>query len=547
MVEKEDELTYKIRPASRHLLTIGRDLIKDNQAAIIELVKNAYDADSPNVEISFNINDSRDNIKIIVSDNGHGMTKENIIQKWLVPSTDNKLKNNISPKGRIMQGKKGIGRYAAAILGDDLLLRTVDADGNKTEIYVNWNDFEKYDYLDEVDILIDTFKTTENPSTELIISGGKDFVEMWAEIDEDKNLKQINCLEKDLKKLLAPSNMEKPSTLTDFEIKLIHNNLICDYSSSFEIEPYPILDLYDYRITGLYSSKEGNVSLKYFGNKIAGQKIEQEEINIDLELSCGNVEIDIRVYDRDTVDINNLINKGLKDNKGQYLGVLETKRLLNELSGIGVYRNGFRIRPLGDPEYDWLSLSKRRVDIPARCIGVNQVVGYINIQDEKISNLKEKSARDGLIENQSYEDLKNITTIALKELEERRYILRRKMYNTNNSKKVNENLRKLFDFEPIKNKVEQTLKSEKISFQAIEKVINLIEDDSQEKIKKYEEIENQIALYQGQATLGKIVHIVLHEGRRPLNFFKSQYDNINFWINELKNNCIEKDSVKIIS
>ena len=45
--------TYTIRPAGRHILTIGRDLIQDPYAAVIELVKNAYDADSPDVDNQF--------------------------------------------------------------------------------------------------------------------------------------------------------------------------------------------------------------------------------------------------------------------------------------------------------------------------------------------------------------------------------------------------------------------------------------------------------------------------------------------------------------
>ena len=48
-LDMNTDTTYKIRPAGRHLLTIGRDLIQDNYAAVVELVKNAYDADSPDV------------------------------------------------------------------------------------------------------------------------------------------------------------------------------------------------------------------------------------------------------------------------------------------------------------------------------------------------------------------------------------------------------------------------------------------------------------------------------------------------------------------
>ena len=66
---------FRIRPAGRHLLTIGRDLIKDECAAIIELVKNAYDAGSPNVNIEFNVLKDNAKLQITISDNGHGMSR----------------------------------------------------------------------------------------------------------------------------------------------------------------------------------------------------------------------------------------------------------------------------------------------------------------------------------------------------------------------------------------------------------------------------------------------------------------------------------------
>ena len=55
-----------------------------------------------------------------------------------------------------------------------------------------------------------------------------------------------------------------------------------------------------------------------------------------------------------------LFSRGLRDGSGRDLGKAEAKRLLDAYNGIGVYRNGFRIRPLGDPDFDWLELNKRR-------------------------------------------------------------------------------------------------------------------------------------------------------------------------------------------
>lgn len=111
----------KIRPASRHLFTIGEDLIQDKFAAIMELVKNSYDADASKVSVTFR-RDSDKSLTITVEDDGTGMSLADIQTKWLVPSTTSKVKKRVSQNGRVLQGRKGIGRYAANILGDDLFL-----------------------------------------------------------------------------------------------------------------------------------------------------------------------------------------------------------------------------------------------------------------------------------------------------------------------------------------------------------------------------------------------------------------------------------------
>ena len=72
--------SYRIRPAGRHILTIGRDLIQDPHAALIELVKNAYDADSPDVAITFEPTDGG-KYRITVADHGHGMTRETVTEQ----------------------------------------------------------------------------------------------------------------------------------------------------------------------------------------------------------------------------------------------------------------------------------------------------------------------------------------------------------------------------------------------------------------------------------------------------------------------------------
>ncbi|MGP0585398.1 ATP-binding protein [Paenibacillus timonensis] len=530
--------TYKIRPAGRHILTIGEELIQDKFAAIIELVKNAYDADSPDATIYFTCNQSENLFEIKIEDNGHGMSTDDVKNKWLVPSTSYKFREKKSPRGRIMQGRKGIGRYAASILGDDLLLETVDGVGEKTKIYVEWEKFKNYEYLDQVDITINSERVNEKAGTCLTISNSYDKKNDW-------DTAALNKLRFELKKLIPPKAdniFEEP-----FKISLCFDNFFEDQDKVIkeDISPYPILDLYDYKISGDISNN-GIGHLIYENQKIRNGVIEKIDFNCG-ETLCGNLKIDIRVYDRDKDAIDQLINRGLKDkNTGMYLSKLQARYLLNEVNGIGVYRNGFRIRPLGDSDFDWLKLNEQRIQNPSQRIGSNQVVGYVHIESEELSNLEEKSARDGLKSNIAYERLKEITLKVIAELEQRRYVFRRNLGLSTPGKKIEKDLEEIFDYTSLKKSVTDSLKSANLTENVIEEVINIITKEQTEKNQAIEEIKRAVAVYQGQATLGKIVNIILHEGRRPLNYFKNQIPNLHFYTENFKTSSDDFTLEKIV-
>lgn len=522
---------YKIRPAGRHLFTIGKDLIKDPQAAIIELVKNAYDADASSVDISFEISENRDKISIKIKDFGHGMSKEDVLKKWLVPSTNNKEKQKLTPNGRIMQGKKGVGRYAVSLIGDDLLMETVDKNGHKSQIYINWDEFNKYEYLDEVNILVDFSKVSEHSGTELIATAGIEQVQYWTKKNTDGWV-NINELKKELKKMLSPN--KDPEDI--FEINLILKNFEGNNDElQIPVKPFPFFDIYDYRISGSFT-KDGNGTFKYQNYK-SGKLIE-ENIILNEYVKCGNVEIDIKVYDRETDSLRNLIGRGLTNENGAYLNVQETKNILTAASGIGVYRNGFRIRPLGDPGFDWLHLDTQRVQDPSFIIGNNQVIGVINIESEDKSGLEEKSARDGLKENEAYENLVDIINVVLNVLERKRYDYKRSIDKKKNKITKTESL---LDYTNTEKEIEQVLINDNIPKETAKKVLNVISKTKQEKEQEYNIISEHIARYEGQATLGKIMDIVLHEARKPLNFFSNQIKNTEYWANELKENYSEEN------
>ncbi|MCE2431392.1 MAG: ATP-binding protein [Candidatus Latescibacteria bacterium] len=511
--------TYKIRPAGRHILTIGRDLIQDVYAAVVELVKNAYDADSPDVNIKFMANPDHSGYSIIISDHGHGMSRDTVINKWMVPSTRDKLDRSTSPSGRLMQGRKGIGRYAASLLGTDMLLETVSDEGEKTTVYVVWGNFEDAEYLDDVEILIETTEVSEPPGTQLTMEGDSELLAGW-----DKE--QFKKLRFELKKLKSPVNSALSSD--DFCINLKVEGFPGVEDITETIEPFPLFDLFDYKIAGKIGA-DGKGTLTYSSQKVRNTADESIPFDFGEPTGCGELDIDVRVYDRDKDAIDSLIGRGLQDEFGDYVGKLEARRLLNASNGIGVYRNGFRIRPLGDPEFDWLRLNEQRIQNPSRKIGSNQVIGYVQIQSDERSGLIEKSARDGLRENAAFVQLNKITAKVIAELETRRFEFRMKAGLSRPVIKVERELERLFSFDELKRDVLERLTGSGIDQRTSDKIIEIISGEEEGKNKIADEIRQAVAIYQGQATLGKIINVILHEGRRPLNYFRNQIPNLRYW------------------
>jgi len=533
-----DTDSYKIRPAGRHLLTIGRELIQDKFAAIVELAKNAYDADSPDVNITFRLAPDKRNFSIIIDDHGHGMSRDTVISRWMVPSTDDKLKRKESPGrfindvlvNRVMQGRKGIGRYAASVLGNDLLLETVTADGEKTTVYVVWSNFEKAEFLDDVELLVETTKVNAAQGTRLTISSNIEQLTVWKQNKSDKRTSELDHLKRELKKLVSPvsASIAELENNDSFSINLIYDGIFDGQNELMKesIEPFPVLEFFDYKISGLIQS-DGTGVLTFSNQKARNTVDEKIEYNFNAPTNCGDIYFDIRVFDRENDAIESLIQRGLKDDAGNYLGILEAKRMLDAFNGVGVYRKGFRIRPLGDPDFDWLQLNRRRVLIPTLRIGSNQVVGHILIQSEEESGLIEKSARDGLRENPAYERLKDLSREVIALLEARRFEYRFKAGLSRGGTKVDKELERLFSFEKMKQTIRDKLIKSGIDKKVADEVTQIITAEEEDKNRIAEDIRQTVAVYQGQATLGKIINVVLHEGRRPLNYFKNQIPNLN--------------------
>lgn len=149
-IEKE---TLKIEPYARLLTMLGDQLIKDERIALVELIKNAYDADAAWVKVSFEnfaLEKGQykftEKSKIVIEDDGSGMTYETIKNAWMNPATPHKHtsgKKQKTKSGRVIQGEKGIGRFAILKLGRKIKILTRSKE-DKREFEIDY-DLSKYD------------------------------------------------------------------------------------------------------------------------------------------------------------------------------------------------------------------------------------------------------------------------------------------------------------------------------------------------------------------------------------------------------------------
>lgn len=111
-----------------HIRNIGEQSVSNKIQAILELVKNAYDADSPDCTVTFHGTEDGEQVKIskiTIEDHGIGMTKNDLRDKFMKVGTGTKIEESLSPKlGRRVSGEKGMGHYSAQRLGDRITITT---------------------------------------------------------------------------------------------------------------------------------------------------------------------------------------------------------------------------------------------------------------------------------------------------------------------------------------------------------------------------------------------------------------------------------------
>ena len=437
--------------SARTARLIGQENFANAGGAIIELIKNSYDADS---KVGIVIIDPIEN-QIFIIDCGVGMTLDKIMNHWMIIGTDDKLDDPYSDEERIKTGAKGIGRFAIDRLGSKckMLTKTIQ-DNNVIEWTVNWEEFNKKSaVISDIKANLDHIPETsiQNVALEILSDYDidKNIIKDWTdeqgtilhitELRDEWNTKTIASLYSNLELLVPPKIVSK------FDIYLY---------SSFDSAEYGIVnstvcDDFDYKVVS-DCDINGNVIITIQRNELDLNELEQLEF---FESDISKISPDNysqQTFGSEGFTINTTLQgllPGFKDvdNNLKKIGAFQFEfyfmkrgggqekdeikkypykivnyrdraKWLNEFGGIKLFRDYFRVRPYGEVKsnsFDWLDLGKRAlqnptVTRPGYKVRPQQTYGIVNISRIQNLSFEDKSSREGIMENDAFEVFKNI-------------------------------------------------------------------------------------------------------------------------------------------
>lgn len=390
-----EQLQFKISSFLKDL--IGRELITDEFVAVFELVKNSFDARAHYVKVIFENQNDPLNSKIIIWDDGYGMDKQDLINKWLFVAhsdkrdgTEDKDYRDKIKHHRTFAGAKGVGRFSCDRLGRHLKLISVK-DSENTSIdclKIDWTSFEEDSNKEFMDISVNYEKLNNvdydnfSHGTILEISGLRD---VW-------NRERLKKLKGSLEKLINPI---QENDVSDFEIEIIAKDELLQDSKEKDSHN---------RINGVIK----NVVFERLGLKTTSIKV---------EITDHGGSVTTTLIDRGTqiymlkeknpfeklYDINIslfVLNRAGKINFKKIMGVDSVK-----YGSVFIYKNGFRIYPFGEEGDDTLQIDRRKQQGFYRYLGTRDLLGRIEINGER-SDLRETTSRDGgFIKNDSWNQL----------------------------------------------------------------------------------------------------------------------------------------------
>ena len=477
--------TATFRVSTDILRRLGEELITSFDQGIVELVKNSYDADAINCTVELKATDAVGGT-VVISDDGDGMSLEDIRDGWLVVGRSRKVTNDRTLMGRLPSGSKGLGRLAALRMGDEVKLITRPREGEPTEysMGIRWADFEATDVVEDISFGIKQSEPTMAHGTRLEIRS------LHSEIGQD----QATRLARELVLLSDPFG--DPS---GFRPKLVSPQ---------------------------FTHLEDLVGNAYFDDCV---------LKLDAQVDPHGVAI-AKVYDR--VDQLRWVTE--KDDLGQLYRtpsskfelwvfildaatfadrratVSEVRTWLQQVGGVHLYHRGLRVRPYGDPGHDWLDMNLSRARDPELRPSTNTSVGRVTVIDEN-EELLQKTDRTGFVENEAFRELRRFAIDALEWMQGKRLAER----EANRAKqKLSVSSRTTKAKQRLKDAVDKLSVSERTT------VLTAANEFEAAGESERQMLQEDLSLYQTLASVGTAVSVFAHEIEGPATNLTNSVDAV---------------------
>lgn len=467
---QQEGLSFKISP--RLIDLFGRELVARTEAAIAELVKNAYDSDARHVHLAF------EGVKntggtLIISDDGDGMSLADLRDKWMLIGTRDKLERPRTKRNRRKVGEKGIGRLGAHKLSDNIVLKTKKkADAKWIILDVDWSRY----YTDEHSFE-EIFHPYRTESGRLSDHGTTLTLKNLRDGFSRENFERLQA---ELTLLVPPL-----PGIRDFNIELESNEF-----PEFKGELKPaILKAANYALDVQYDGKgllTGTLKIR----------MENKERRIETPIvapHCGPMRILLYVY----------VLKG-ESFKETPIQLNKVRTVLDTFKGIRIYRDHFKVGVYGDQGNDWLRLEEEHIRAHEVVIHSKQVMGAVYITRDNNLNLIDTTNRDRLVANAAFFDLLNVAKTAVDEINHQRW-RERDARDAARDKKKNAMERALTQIEKAADKDFLVPKDVK---QEIHQALDRVRQEYQHHVVR---LEDELQMYRNLASLGISTAAFAHE------------------------------------
>ncbi len=451
-------LTLGVHP--RLVFQLGESLVTDPVQALLELVKNSYDADATlvSVEVDTHATESDLQGRIIVGDNGIGMSEQTIRDGWLTISVSPKVamkeSGQTTPRhDRVPLGDKGVGRLGTQRLGHRVTVRTFedpDAGGKRSrkpvpglELVIDWRDYEAVNRLDEVEFQL-TDAGQDSAGTRLMIEGLKDSAEWRGD--------GRNRLGVELSKLVSPfdppRNFSLEIRVDDAPVELaqvdriVRRAALSSWRVNFDGNRLGVSG--SVRATFLRPDRKDQAEWRSLIHDDGGERLYRilkedkaaRDLGLDrpssptevarFEYTLGVDELDARVdpnkggaapgafdasfdsFSLGRFEVHELVDEYLHADDIEshvFTKEAEYRALMRNLAGVRVYRDGFGVRVAGD----WLELGSAFTSARSfRALRPANTIGHVNISAEHNQSLIETTDREGFVHNDAYKTFRRL-------------------------------------------------------------------------------------------------------------------------------------------